>query len=123
MSYNVPIGEALGNFSNELGTDDFITEFTSMGPKAYCYKTFAGKECVKLKGFNLNFENSQRINAETMKKLIDGKISVITKNFEIRRDKKTKNVFSKNSKKRLVFGYNKRYILEDNYSTLPYGTV
>ena len=121
-SYTVPIGEALGDFSDELASGDYIVEFISSGPKAYCYTTFLGKECVKMKGFNLNFENSLKINKQTMKQLIDNEISIVTKGTQISRDVKTKNILTTNMKKRLTFQYNKRFICK-NYNTLPYGTI
>ena len=51
---NIPIGDFLGNMTNELDDGDFITEFTSGGLKNYGYKTQQGKVCCKVRGFSLN---------------------------------------------------------------------
>ena len=119
-SYQVPIGEALGNFSNELKAHDYIVEFISTGPKSYYFKTFLEEVCLKMKGFNLSYENCHRINRDTMKQLIDNEISVLTKNFQIIRDSKTKDLKSQCNEKKLTFNFNKRVIVS-YYNTLPYG--
>ena len=42
---NIPLGDFLEGMTNELADGDFITEFTSAGPKNYGYKTEQGKVC------------------------------------------------------------------------------
>ena len=51
-----PLGEFLGDFSDELDPCDHIVEFCSGGPKNYGYKTAHGKVECKVRGFSLNFE-------------------------------------------------------------------
>ena len=46
----IPLGDHLGEMTNELDDGDFITEFTSAGPKNYGYKTHQGKVCCKVRG-------------------------------------------------------------------------
>lgn len=53
-----PIGDYLGELTNELKKDDWITEFVCNGPKNYAYRTHKGKEVCKVKGFSLNYINS-----------------------------------------------------------------
>ena len=35
----IPLGDYIGEMTNELDDDDFIIEFTTAGPKNYSYKT------------------------------------------------------------------------------------
>ena len=55
---NVEIGYMLGDWKNELDTDDQIVSFVALGPKTYSYKTRKGKSALKCKGFTLNSANS-----------------------------------------------------------------
>lgn len=41
----IPLGDFLGNMTNELDDGDHITEFVSGGPKNYGYTTAQGKVC------------------------------------------------------------------------------
>ena len=50
----IPLGDYLGEMTNELNDNDVITEFTSAGPKNYGYKTRQGKVCCKVRGLTLN---------------------------------------------------------------------
>ena len=45
----IPLGDYLGEMTNELNDNDVITEFTSAGPKNYGYKTRQGKVCCKVR--------------------------------------------------------------------------
>ena len=51
-TYIPELGDYLGDFTSELETDEFISEFVSAGPKNNAYKTNKGKEVVKVKGFS-----------------------------------------------------------------------
>lgn len=62
-----PVGDFLGELTNELEKGDWITEFVCNGPKNYVYQTHAGKRVCKVKGFSLNFENAQKINLKSMR--------------------------------------------------------
>ena len=66
----VPLGDYLGELTNELETGEHIIEFVSGGPKNYAYKTNQGNEACKVRGFTLNFTNSQLINFESVKTLL-----------------------------------------------------
>lgn len=65
--WDPPVGDFLGELTNELDKGDWITEFVCNGPKNYAYQTHAGKRVCKVKGFSLNFENAQKINLESMR--------------------------------------------------------
>ena len=49
----IPLGDNLGEMRNELDNGDFITEFTSAGPKNYGYKTPSGQSLLQSKGAHL----------------------------------------------------------------------
>lgn len=76
---DIVCGEFLGDLTDELD-GDVITEFVSTGPKSYAYKTKKGKYTTKIKGFTLNYEASQLLNFETLKKIVceDPKLKVTT---------------------------------------------
>ncbi|KAL1246654.1 hypothetical protein QQF64_034431 [Cirrhinus molitorella] len=45
-----PLGDHLGELTDEIGDDEYITEFCSSGPKSYGYLTSKRKVCMKAKG-------------------------------------------------------------------------
>jgi hypothetical protein len=88
----LPIGPHLGELTNELGSDDFITHFVSGGPKNYAYRTHCSKECVKVKGFSLHAMNKEVFTIENLesmlsyfihKHLTEDKSRVLTSNLKI----------------------------------------
>ena len=56
------LGDYLGELTNELDDDDYITTFVSGGPKNFAYQTKNGKTTCKVRGFTLNFRGSQKLN-------------------------------------------------------------
>jgi len=64
---NIPLGDYLGDMTNELDAEDYIVDFTSAGPKNYGYKTKLGKVCCKVRGFTLNVRGSQQLNYDIMR--------------------------------------------------------
>ena len=65
-------GDYLGDWTDELDGHKMIGTFVSGGPKNYSYETADGKFHTKVKGFNLNYEVSQKINHNSMIKLVKG---------------------------------------------------
>lgn len=64
-------GPFLGELTNELKIPgDYITDFISGGPKNYGYRTSQGEECIKVKGFSLNYINKQAFTFDNMKNII-----------------------------------------------------
>ena len=45
----------------------WITEFVSCGPKNYSFKLNSGEIFCKVRGFSLNYRNSQIVNFQSMK--------------------------------------------------------
>lgn len=87
-SYCPPTGEFVGDMTDELislGPGSYIDEVVCGGPKNYAYKAFSTKSkdfhyVCKVKGIRLNYEASQIINFENIKKIIlednDSRLSI-----------------------------------------------
>ena len=63
----IELGDFLGDMTNELEDEGYITEFVSGGPKNYAYKTSSGKVPCKVRGFTLNTRGSQQLNFDIVK--------------------------------------------------------
>ena len=59
--------------TNELESGDYITKCISGGPKNYAYITKKDKQVCKVRGFSLNYANTQHINFESIYDLITTK--------------------------------------------------
>lgn len=99
----------------------------SGGPKNYAYKTSTGKTCCKVRGFTLNFRNSQMLNFESLKSLVctlheeEEKKKIPLRNpTKICRDVKKRTVFNKEEVKLYSMVYDKR-VVQPDFTTLPYG--
>lgn len=126
--WDVPIGSSLGEMTDELeeyGPGSYITEFTSAGPKNYSFKVYSPTqeklfEVCKVKGFNMNYEVAQHINAETMKKIVMGAVDqVVIEQSQIRRTQ-THQLVTKHESKVYKACLEKRKFNED-YDSVPYG--
>ena len=122
-----PLGDYLGDLTDELDVGDYITTFISGGPKNYAYITNNGKTETKIRGITLNYDATKTINIDVMRHLVDSHVNCHTEEkvtvenpHKITRDKKEKNIVTKKMKKDYRIVYNKRVITE-NYGTLPYG--
>ena len=122
-----PLGDYLGDLTDELDAGDYITTFISGGPKNYAYTTNNGKTETKIRGITLNYDATKKINLDVMRHLVDSHVNCHTEEkvtvenpHKITRDKKEKNIVTKKMKKDYRIVYNKRVITE-NYGTLPYG--
>ena len=122
-----PLGDHLGDLTDELDPGDYITTFISGGPKNYAYVTNNGKPQTKIRGITLDYAATKKLNLNVMRDLVhlhvnchtEAKVTVDIP-FKITRDKKEKNIVTKRRKKDYRVVYNKRVITE-NYETLPYG--
>ena len=122
-----PLGNYLGDLTDELDPGDYITTFVSGGPKNYAYITNNGKPQIKIRGITLDYAANKKLNLNVMRGLVhlhvnchtEAKVTVDIP-FKITRDKKEKNIVTKRMKKDYRVVYNKRVITQD-YGTLPYG--
>ena len=117
-----PLGDYLGDFTDELGNGDFITKFVSGGPKNYAYVTHNNDTVCKVRGFTLNHANSKVINFQTvLNEVLGVEQNVITKiPSKICRDSRQLKIYSKPENKKYAMVYTKRVVCE-NYFTYPYG--
>ena len=128
------IGDHLGQWTNELNPGEHITHFVSSGPKSYSYKTSTGRSVVKLKGFTLNHENSQRLNFESIRRLVlfwaDPDNNALTEEenpyvqarySKICRDKKRFLLYNREELKKYRVTYDKRQLIQGTYDTIPFG--
>ena len=122
-----PLGPYLGDLTDEIGGDDYITEFCSGGPKTYGYRTAVSKTCMKAKGITLISENSKVVRLDTLIDLVDHYLlnqnssrHILSRADGIVRNKKNLTLKNKSVVKRFKVVYNKRVLLSD-FSTLSYG--
>ena len=122
-----PLGNYLGDLTDELDDGDYITSFVSGGPKNYAYRTKKGKTDTKIRGITLDYAATGKLNHDVIRDLVhlhtdcetDAKVTIDIP-FKITRDKKEKSIVTKKMRKDYRVVYNKRVITE-NYETLPYG--
>ena len=122
---SVKTGCMLGEWTDELGKDNYIKEWFSTGPKIYGYLTNTGKEVVKIKGFTLNYENSEHLKIECMKRIIEKEIDKVHLSYKmITRNVKDKTLVNTETSKEFRFDYDKRMVMpekDNNIETLPWG--
>ena len=127
---NLECGDYLGDWTDELKGCVMVGTFISGGPKNYSYETEDGEIHTKIKGFNLNYNNSKLLNHENMINVVDNRFKNKDDNnykvnqFNIIR-KSNKDLVSIYQDKQYSFGYDKRHILNSNefgdVFTLPFG--
>ena len=125
--YFPPLGDYLGDLTNELKPGQWITEFVSCGPKNYSFTLNTGENVCKVKGFSLNFQNAQIVNFEKMKDALFSwyrkePISYVTISNLIQRNKHEMALYTQQVEKNYGVVYDKRRILPD-YTTVPFGYI
>lgn len=121
-----PIGDYLGELTNELDEGDWITEFVCNGPKNYAYQTHKGKHVCKVKGFSLNYNNAEILNLDSMRDAMfnrgDPQVGkyYTTNSSKICREKVHSELYCQEELKQYSAVYTKRVVQRD-LSTLPYG--
>ena len=126
----IPLGDYLGEMTNELDNGDHIVEFVSGGPKNYGHRTKDGKVCCKVRGFTLNVRGSQQLNYNVMK---DNVIAEIQDPQDTRRltDVNNPNFFTRHPatkrikivprKKQYGLVFDKRVVDPNTFVSYPYG--
>ena len=126
ISPDPPLGDFLGELTNELKEGDFITRFVSAGPKNYAYTTVKGEIVCKVRGFTLNHANSLLINFEAIRDVVfagrEESKAIETRNpHKIKRYKLNQMITSHDERKRYKMVYNKRWLNPKSLKTVPIG--
>ena len=125
----IPLGNYLGEFTDELPEGKVVIEFCSTGPKSYSILFDDNTQITKVRGFTLNHRNTAAINFDVMRNMVlnqeiqttSDPIKAFTLNpSKICRDKNRNIIYNKVEVKTFSAVYTKRVILED-LTTLPYG--
>ena len=121
----IPTGSLLGMWSDECKSPEtnWVQEFVSLGPKTYAYTTKQGEQVVKCKGISLTPQAKKLVHMSSMLELLrrDGESVRVNYDKKIVRDVKKKQLKTVSMEKQIRFVYNKRRLMEDGISTLPYG--
>ena len=116
-----PLGDFLGQLTDELPQGQWITEFISSGPKSYAYRLTDGSECVKFKGLTINSSNIHIVNFQSMQDLINQKLTIKLPPYNLfTRDKVNGGIFNRTTYKTAHLVFDKRILL-DNYVSVPFG--
>ena len=73
-----PLGNYLGDLTDELDAGDYITTFISGGPKNYAYITNNGKSETKIRGITLDYAATKKINLDVMRHLVHSHVNCHT---------------------------------------------
>ena len=116
---SLPLGDYLGDFTDELKDGDHIIETASAGPKNYGYVTKAGKVECKVRGFSLSTRGQGHLNFRILKeKVMDKVVQPLQKPREIAvfnpqkivRDVNTKQLETLTEIKRYKLLFDKRVV-------------
>ena len=126
----IPIGDFLGDMTNELDGDDHIVEFVSGGAKNYGYRTKKGKKECKVRGFTLNVRGRASLNYEVIKANILAEldnplehrrvVNVVNPNH-FKRDQTSKKIGLVEQVKKYGLVFDKRVVDPETKRSLPFG--
>jgi hypothetical protein len=113
-------GNGLGEWEDEMKGDP-IVEIVCGGAKSYAYRTQRGKISVRQKGITLDIANNEKINFETMRKMVLSNTTLDSvPRFQFAWDNATKDVITKNIQRSV-----RSTIMEkrkvDGFDTVPKG--
>ena len=127
----LPIGDFLGDLTNEVEHGDHIVDFTSGGPKNYGYRTASGKVECKVRGFSLGTVrghaqlNYERLRANVLDELTDPqenrRIIPVTDPHFFTRDAATKRMRIVPRTKGYGLVFDKRVVDTNTFKSYPYG--
>ena len=117
-------GDYLGDWTDELEGKEMINTFVSGGPKNYSYETDDGLYHTKVKGFNLNYEVSKKINHLSMIELVKGVLQDETNLSDLSKEE----LDEWNKEHKIKVGYDminrsKEHILSNKHEEKNYGLV
>lgn len=123
---NPQLGPYLGDLTDET-EPHFIKKFCSLGPKSYAIQLSDGKEIIKFKGVTLNYQNSNKITFDSMKKMVfsektggESETIQLVNPCRITRDHKSVRLFDRVEIKKCSLVFSKRILLR-NLDSVPFG--
>ena len=126
-----PLGNFLGDLTDELKQGTHIVEFAATGPKSYAYIASDGTQVCKVRGFTLNYLNSLAINFDVIKDMVLNqtiqnnpnckKVYTINER-KINRSKYGQKLYNSTEIKAYKAVYTKR-VINDDLTTHPYGFI
>ena len=118
-----PLSDYLGELTNELDDDDYITTFVSGGTRIMPIKPkIEIKTVCNVRGFTLNYRGTQKRNFATMCAQVcspNGEEVYLKNPHFIKRNAKIKTIHTVKLKKKYKIVYDKRVI--QSFNTFPYG--
>lgn len=126
----LPLGDLLGEWTDELDGTKMIGTFISGGPKNYSYETDDGEYHTKIKGFTLNYDACKVLNHNNMINMVNqysqsGEVDKLSVNYGMIQRNQDKELTNYNQTKQYGFCYDKRVILPETedgtIDTLPIG--
>ena len=125
-----PLGDHLGEFTNELKAGDHIVEFAAAGPKNYGYRTKDGKVECKVRGFILNARGQEQLNFDLLKQNVIDEVTEpeddpreirVHNPHKIKREVNTNTLQTVEETKRYKVVFDKRVVDPDTFRSYPYG--
>lgn len=128
--YDIPLGNFVGEMTDELakyGENSYIDEFVGAGPKNYAYKAWSTDQkkyivTCKVKGIRLNHAASQKVNFDSIKKMMvdpeENKTIYVDSN-QIRRTKEHAVITRPESKIYRPLSVKRRFT--EDFDSYPYG--
>lgn len=127
---DIPLGDYLGDMTNELEDDDYITEFVSGGAKNYGYVTKHGKITCKVRGFSLDYRGLLQLNYQIMKgnileeilhPLDERRKTMVVNPTHFVRDPVQKLIRTETQTKKYSLVFDKRVLEPGTFKSFPYG--
>lgn len=122
--YEPPLGNYLGDFTNEIdpADGDHIIEFVSAGPKNYAYKTDKCVTDCTVKGITFNYLASLEINFDSIKDIVccDREKIIKVPQDKFIREREPFEIHTTVQQKIYRYVFDKR-VVKDDLSTLPFG--
>ena len=125
----IPLGDYLGDTTNELDEGDYMVEFVSGGAKSYGYATKHGKIVCKVRGFSLNVRGAKQLNYQVMRQNILDEIldpqderrdTDIVNPRHFKRDPIAKKIKTETQVKKYGLVFDKRVLHVGTFKSYPY---
>jgi hypothetical protein len=118
---NVNFGNALGDWENEFGKDEWIVEIVVAGVKSYAYKTNKGKIVIRMKGITLDRNNCNDFTFERIKDMVLTSEKLVSEERFQFIWNKDKQIETRQIKRTVQATMDSKRVVLDNYYSLPFG--